>query len=650
MLSHLIRPSRSALSGWRHAPRRLRHQTAEPELAFKTFQFQSQLPRLSVPDLEATTQRYLRTIQPINVDPARRAASEKAVAEFTKPGGLGPELQARLHAYDQSQPTSWLESLWLDKGYLEWREPIFVNVSWWAQFIDSPTLGVLQGAQHPAPGTFTENQIRRAAELTQSMTVFQRALDDQRIPPELARKVPQCMNQYRYLFGTTRIPDFPKDRLINQYPTTARHIMVLARDQIFAVDVLGPNGELLTPEAIARQLREVVRQVEALPQSEPAVGVLTTTNRDIWATERRRLIQAGASQNVANFEAIDSALFAVCLDDRVDPRTATDINVAKDHFFHNGDGRNRWMDKSMQVTVLNNGRAGLTGEHTGSDAAAPGGFMHLVLEREKKLAGGARTGGADDISVAPPRHLKWSVEPATITAIQEATARARSVTSQLATENLHYSEFGSQWIKGAKMSPDSFVQMALQLAYYRLHRQPCPTYETASTRTFFHGRTETCRSFSVESADFTHTMLNPEASVSAKAQSLTRALASHQEYMRAASSGNGVDRHLLGLRCMIQSPEEGARATLFTDPAYMASMSFRISSSNLSPGTNFYGGFAPAVPDGYGSNYGVSADEIKLSISNWVGPDNGTSSADFKASLRQSFDEMHAVVEAAARQ
>lgn len=54
----------------------------------------------------------------------------------------------------------------------------------------------------------------------------------------------------------------------------------------------------------------------------------------------------------------------------------------------------------------------------------------------------------------------------------------------------------------AKTSPDAYIQLALQLAYYRLHKEITPVYETASTRIFSFGRTETGRSMSSESSQF----------------------------------------------------------------------------------------------------------------------------------------------------
>lgn len=45
----------------------------------------------------------------------------------------------------------------------------------------------------------------------------------------------------------------------------------------------------------------------------------------------------------------------------------------------------------------------------------------------------------------------------------------------------------------ARLSPDSYLQMALQLAYYRVYGHFASTYETQQTRAFLHGRTgESC--------------------------------------------------------------------------------------------------------------------------------------------------------------
>ena len=41
---------------------------------------------------------------------------------------------------------------------------------------------------------------------------------------------------------------------------------------------------------------------------------------------------------------------------------------------------------------------------------------------------------------------------------------------------------GKSFIKKQRISPDGFIQMALQLAFYRMHKETPKTYETATTR------------------------------------------------------------------------------------------------------------------------------------------------------------------------
>lgn len=74
-----------------------------------------------------------------------------------------------------------------------------------------------------------------------------------------------------------------------------------------------------------------------------------------------------------------------------------------------------------------------------------------------------------------------------------------------------------------------------------------------------------------------------------------KAIDQQVKYTVQASSGRGVDRHLLGLRCMLRP---GETASIFTDPSYVKGMYFKLTSSNVSPGDYLYGGFGPVVPDG----------------------------------------------------
>ena len=86
------------------------------------------------------------------------------VDQFINDGGLGPKLQQRLKALDKQETpkeVSWLDELWLNKGYLEYRIPTLINVNWWNQFQD-PESGL---APDVTPGRTTEFQLQRAANI-----------------------------------------------------------------------------------------------------------------------------------------------------------------------------------------------------------------------------------------------------------------------------------------------------------------------------------------------------------------------------------------------------------------------------------------------------------------------------------------------------
>ncbi len=179
-------------------------------------------------------------------------------------------------------------------------------------------------------------------------------------PAEFIKKNPLCMNQFKKIFGTTRVPGKITDILVHQYPTTARHIIVLVRDLIYKVDVLGKDNSRVSIDELARLLLACGRDsLESTTKEKPVeIGLLTAGHRDNWFHAYAHLTGLDRN-NKDNMKIIQSALFAVCLDD-VGVRANTDESHLK--IFHNGNAKNRWFDKSIQIIVSSSGRAGLNGE------------------------------------------------------------------------------------------------------------------------------------------------------------------------------------------------------------------------------------------------------------------------------------------------
>lgn len=163
------------------------------------------------------------------------------------------------------------------------------------------------------------------------------------------------------------------------------------------------------------------------------------------------------------------------------------------------------------------------------------------------------------------------------------------------------------------MSPDAFIQQAVQLAWTRDRGEPTATYETASMRRFKHGRTETIRSLTKESRAFVKGMMDAKADVSVvrlrgtallteqdgqRLQLLREACSAHSTLAARAQAGHGIDRHLMGLKTRLIESETHP---LFEDEMYSKSQEWKLSSSGMGGGDKWMGtGFGAAWDDGYG--------------------------------------------------
>jgi carnitine O-acetyltransferase len=167
-----------------------------------------------------------------------------------------------------------------------------------------------------------------------------------------------------------------------------------------------------------------------------------------------------------------------------------------------------------------------------------------------------------------------------------------------------YQGYGKGLIKKFKCSPDAYVQMVIQLAYFKMYGKNRPTYESAATRRFQQGRTETCRSVSDDSVAFCKAISDHSNEPKEVVALFRKAINSHVEYISAASDGKGVDRHLFGLKKLVAPGEE--MPAIYKDPAYAYSSKWFISTSQLS--SEFFNGYgwSQVVDDGWGLAYMIN--------------------------------------------
>ena len=218
-----------------------------------------------------------------------------------------------------------------------------------------------------------------------------------------------------------------------------------------------------------------------------------------------------------------------------------------------------------------------------------------------------------------PRKIEWNMTDEVELGVRFAETRLSDLILQNEVKVLEFDIYGKNFITDMKMSPDAFVQMALQAAYFGLYGKCESTYEPAMTKTFFHGRTEAIRSVTTESANFVQNYYSSTATPHFKLEALRNALKAHTNITRECSKGQGQDRHLYALECLFDRLYPGEKKPkLFTDNGWKTLQSTVISTSNCgNPALRLFG-FGPAVSNGFGIGYIIKEDSISVSTISFI--------------------------------
>lgn len=152
-----------------------------------------------------------------------------------------------------------------------------------------------------------------------------------------------------------------------------------------------------------------------------------------------------------------------------------------------------------------------------------------------------------------PLDFDLSTIPTLRIAINSAKQRLHALASEQSLSIVH-TKYGKRAIKTFGVGPDGWAQLVIQLAYARLAVRhghvtewPVGTYEAATTRRFYKGRTETIRVVSNEAVDWVRCMVDSSFSNEEKIEKFRNAVGKHGELAREAGNAEGVDRHMLGM-------------------------------------------------------------------------------------------------------
>uniref|UniRef100_A0A4W6G6L1 Carnitine palmitoyltransferase 1C n=1 Tax=Lates calcarifer TaxID=8187 RepID=A0A4W6G6L1_LATCA len=551
------------------------------------YSYQGSLPNLPVPAIKDTVKRYLESVRPL-MDDTKYERMTKLAEEFES--SLGNRLQWYLK----------LKVLSLTNVY----SLLPTHFCFLLYFI--PTFLYLFFSYHPFCFiSFPPLFLAHTSFLYWPIPLY---------PAQwlLRSAVPCCSYQFERMFDTCRIPGTLTDTV--QHWQDSDYIVVYHRGRYFRLRVY-QAGRLLSPREIEFQIQRILDDPSPPCKGEAKLGALTAGDRIPWAKARMKYFSSGV--NKRSLDCIEKAAFFVALDDDEQGMMGDDPAASLDRYAKSllhGKCYDRWFDKSFSVVYYKNGKNGINAEHSWADAPVLSHLWEFTLAFDSFQLGYNAEGhckGDVDSSLPRPQKLSWEIPPECEEQISQSLAVAQALADDVDFHVFPFQDFGKGKIKKCRVSPDAFIQMALQLAYYRDQKRFCLTYEASMTRLFREGRTETVRSCTNESRAFVQAF---DADVCSRL--FRTALEKHQLLYRLAMTGAGIDRHLFCLYVVskylgVESPflkevlSEPWRLSTSQTPVQLSEMFDPVNHPEyVSPG----GGFGPVADDGYGVSYCVVGD------------------------------------------
>uniref|UniRef100_A0A3B5LJS2 Choline O-acetyltransferase n=1 Tax=Xiphophorus couchianus TaxID=32473 RepID=A0A3B5LJS2_9TELE len=538
----------------------------------------------------------------------------KAIVEkFGAPGSVGEILQKKL-LERKDKKANWVYDYWLEDMYLNNRLALPVN--------SNPAMVFPKQAFRDH-----KDALRFAARLICGVLEYKALIDKGKLPLDFARGqlagTPLCMEQYYRLFTSYRYPGLKTDTLkvdLNAASSVPEHMIVACKNQFFLLDIVANNKQLNEAE-IFLQLEKIMKMSENAEERLPPFGILTSDGRTEWAQAREALIKDQA--NCDSLALIESCICVVCLDEPcgIPP---SDTNRAL-MMLHGGggerNGANRWYDKSMQEWM---GCVGWCGIVVVIRTGSP--FRTVQPSSTRALP--------------PPRRLLWKCNSHVQALLEASGDRLQRLVDNLDMDVFAFETYGKEFIKKQKMSPDAFIQISLQLAFYKCRGRLVSTYESASLRRFQEGRVDNIRSATAEALAFVRSMTDERATFtdSEKMKRLKDAVKAQTDYTIAAITGMAIDNHLLGL-LKVSKQLNMEKPEIFCDETYLASNHFTLSTSQVPTTVEMFCCYGPVVPNGYGTCYNPQPHHIVFSVASfWENTE--TSSAVFVKALNEGLLEI----------
>ncbi|PIE45979.1 MAG: carnitine acyltransferase [Gammaproteobacteria bacterium] len=504
------------------------------------------LPRLPIPALNETAERYLTWVRPLLNDDDF-SHTQQVVKNFVM--HEGKQLQQDLRQFADQQAChdkSWLSDAWLD-SYLNVRKSLPLSTSGAFRLdLDLP-----------------DNGLMRLAYLLVGMAKQSADYLSGQIAPNISPRGEMLdMRQWLSLRGIGRIPQPHTDGYeIAPMAKQARYIIVFWQGQAYSIPILDADYRLYSVTTVKNLL-------ESITQDKPAadnMAVLSLAPAEQAVELYNELSEV--VDNKHNFQLLAHSLFHVHLSPAA---FADDADALRELTFLANE--KLWAYKPMTICAnVENNSYFVHLEHSSYDAGA----LQAMFARGEATAQDLASEQSPDFSTktAELGKLHWQLNDRQRQALADLqqTHHEKAKNYQVSITTL---DIDTKLIP-ERTSMDFLMQLPMQYAQLKTFGRIRNTYEAVDVSHFMAGRTECVRPVSSESVAFIRALSAGNADITG----FNNAHQEHKNRIKACKRGHGVNRHLLGLQLMAQ--QRGIEPEIFNDKGYIALTNDFLSTSSL---------------------------------------------------------------------
>ncbi|KAI6654951.1 hypothetical protein LOD99_2829 [Oopsacas minuta] len=526
------------------------------------------LPKLSVPGLNSSLDRFLTALKPL-LTPKEYKETVWITKKFAKEEG--PILQESLMKLSKVTE-NWATHVWLHTRYLTNRTPLQVtngsssigkNINWVTK----------------------EDMLNTLSKYILYLTKLLRNIGADKYPWERLNSVPFCTQQFKDMVGGHRLPGLKIDSY--KYSPHSNHIVVMYAGSIYKVPV-STGDRIATLHEIYHLLSRVFE-----PRHEGAsLGLLTALDRDSWYTVREHLKLSPV--NTASLTTIEECLFGLCIDDSPSEGITT---LMKQSRFGDRKGNfqffNRWYGIATQTAFTGDGYYSWVSEHSMFDGGVIALFwdLSMTLDSTDPIIDGAST----QLQI---ERLQWEVTPFIASHLEVARSTLSKCYDKYDIHTFQFCNYGKDFVKNSGLYFHGYMQLALQLAYYRSSQKLFTSYTPVGLTQFKGGRLEQARTTTLESVEFIMAMSgNRKYTRKDKFNLMAQATERHKIIVTETSKGNVFLKHLQALEML--EKDEGINSGFFKSKYFKIFAEPSLAAASVYSPVDGVGVYLPTAGEGY---------------------------------------------------